>query len=84
MLVNPALAAGPGAYGAHLREWMETYKTASGDQGRYPGERAFGLEAERRRTGIPLPPETVADLVRAGEKAGVPFDVAPLEGERAP
>lgn len=79
MLVNPALATGPEAYGAHLAEWMETYKTASGEQGRYPGERAHALEMERRLTGIPLPPETVADLVRAGEKAGVPFDVAPVE-----
>lgn len=81
LVVNPALVAGSAAYADHLHEWMGTYKSVSGEAGRYPGERAHLLEQARRKGGIPLPPEVVADLQRAGELAGVPFDLQPVSAE---
>ena len=77
MVINPDLVAGRDAYAAHMAGWIATYRAASGEQGRYPGERAAALEAERYAAGIPLPPATVADLARVGEMTGVPFDVEP-------
>ncbi|MCL4766995.1 MAG: Ldh family oxidoreductase [Hyphomicrobiaceae bacterium] len=77
-VINPELALGREAYLDSVRGWIGHYKTVSGADGRYPGERAAQLEAERRRSGIPLPPETVSDLARTGEICSVPFDVEPI------
>jgi LDH2 family malate/lactate/ureidoglycolate dehydrogenase len=72
-VINPELTTGRAAYDESMSAWIAQYKAASGADGRYPGERAAQLETERRRDGIPLPPETIADLVKVGEMCGVAF-----------
>lgn len=76
-VANPALIAGTEAYGAHVDAWLARYLKASGEDGRYPGQRAASLEAERGRAGIPLPPAVVAELRQVGELTGAAFDLAP-------
>jgi len=78
LVANPELVAGRAAYEAHLAGWIEAYRQASGPEGRYPGERAARLEAERNRDGIPLPEAVVAELHTVGEKTGVPFNLHPV------
>jgi len=76
-VANPQLIAGTQAYEAHMGAWLARYLEASGAAGRYPGQRAASLEAERARDGIPLPVAVVAELTRVGELTGVPFDPKP-------
>ncbi|HVL56004.1 MAG TPA: Ldh family oxidoreductase, partial [Burkholderiaceae bacterium] len=80
LVINPDLVAGRDAYHAHLREWIGAYRSAAGEQARYPGERAARMEVERMRDGIPLPRSVVADLRKAGELAGTPFELRELDG----
>ncbi|HQY45557.1 MAG TPA: Ldh family oxidoreductase [Usitatibacteraceae bacterium] len=77
-VANPDLVAGRAAYDAHMAGWLEAYRQASGPDGRYPGERAARLEAERATTGIPLPEGVVNELRTVGETTGVPFTQEPL------
>lgn len=77
-VANPELVAGRAAYDAHMAGWIEAYRQASGPDGRYPGERAARLEAERTRTGVPLPDGVVAELRAVGEATGVPFTQEPM------
>lgn len=75
-VANPELVAERNAFDAHVAGWIATYKKASGAEGRYPGERAAGLERKRMTEGIPLDPSVVAELKQVGELTGAPFDVA--------
>lgn len=77
-VANPDLIAGREAYGAHMASWLASYAAASGPQGRYPGQRAARLEAERGRDGIPLSVGVAGELRKVGELTGVTFDVEPL------
>lgn len=77
-VANPGLIAGRAEYESHMAGWLEVYRKASGPQGRYPGERAAKLEAERTKEGIPLPDAVVRELGTLGELAGAPFTLAPI------
>lgn len=77
-VANPELVAGREAYGAHMAAWLATYAAAAGPGGRYPGQRAARLEAERTRDGIALPDSVAAELRTVGSLTGVPFEVEPL------
>ena len=77
-VANPELVAGREAYGAHMAAWLATYAAASGAEGRYPGQRAARLEAERGREGISLSDGVAGELRTVGSLTGVPFDVEPL------
>lgn len=79
-VVNPGLVTERAQFDAHVAGWMATYKTASGEQGRYPGERAAQLEQKRMSEGIPLNASVIAELKQVGDLAGVPFDPAALPG----
>lgn len=74
MTINPRLAA-IADYAAHLAEWIELYKSATGDGARYPGERAALLEAESLAQGIALADATRSDLIKVGYDIGVPFNL---------
>lgn len=78
LVLNPDRFVGRDVFDAHVADWLKTYKTASGEGSRYPGERAAECEAERRRSGIPLPESTRAELVNVGAAFGRPFDLQPL------
>jgi len=78
LVLNPDRFVGRQLFDAHVADWLATYKDASGDGSRYPGERAAACEAERRVSGIPIPPSTIADLVKIGESCGIAFDLQPL------
>ena len=78
LVANPDLVAGRAAYETHMAGWLDAYRRASGPGGRYPGERAARLEAERMRNGIPLTDGVVAELRRLGGTTGVPFVQEPL------
>jgi LDH2 family malate/lactate/ureidoglycolate dehydrogenase len=78
LILNPDLIIGRQAFDAHVAGWLATYLAASGDQGRYPGQRAAECEAQRSAAGIPVSPSIVAELRLAGEKVGYPFDVRPI------
>lgn len=79
LVINPELLIGRAAYDAHMHAWIDTYKNASGVDGRYPGERAAEIEAQRARDGIPLARPVVAELIQVGERVGHAFTVAPLQ-----
>ncbi|GAA4326127.1 Ldh family oxidoreductase [Pigmentiphaga soli] len=80
LVIDPAQVIGRVAFDDHMAAWLGTYLEAAGPSGRYPGQRAAQCEADRAVGGIPVPAGIVRELERAGEIAGLPFDVAPLPG----
>lgn len=78
LVANPALVTTRPAYDEHMADWIGHYRKAAGAEGRYPGERAAKLEAERSANGIPLSPALVAELRKVGEACAAPFEPAPL------
>lgn len=82
-VANPELIAGREAYASHMAAWIAGYATASGPDGRYPGQRAARLEAERDRDGFSLGAGVAAELRKVGELTGVAFDVEPLAAPAA-
>ncbi|QJP15650.1 Ldh family oxidoreductase [Starkeya sp. ORNL1] len=77
LVINPDRVVGRAAFDAHVAQWLTTYATASGEEARYPGERASLCEVERRRDGIPLSLGAVAELRKVGELVGLEFNLAP-------
>ena len=77
MVFNPELLIGRGPFDAHMKAWIETYRSASGSAGRYPGQRAAETEAVRSRHGIPLPPSIEAELRSVGESVNMTFTPQP-------
>lgn len=77
LLINPERVAGRAAFDANVAEWLSTYMAVSGEEARYPGERAALCEVERRRDGVPLSLGAVAELRKVGGLVGLPFDLAP-------
>ena len=77
MVLNPDLVVGRKAYDAHMTAWIDMYRSASGQTGRYPGERAAESETQRQASGIPLSASVLAELGKAGKLAGVPFSLIP-------
>lgn len=77
-VANTELVAGRESYLSHMAAWLATYAAASGPEGRYPGQRAARLEAERGRDGISLTAGVIGDLRKVGELTGALFDVEPL------
>ncbi|NIF22360.1 Ldh family oxidoreductase [Candidatus Pantoea multigeneris] len=78
LVINPALLLGREAFDQHMLSWLETYLTASGDNARYPGQRAAQCEAERKANGIPVSASVLGELKKAGDLVGLPFDLQPL------
>lgn len=76
MVINPERVIGRAAFDEHMQAWIETYKAASGENGRYPGERAADVERRRAIEGIPLGDKVVAELAKVGQLVGCPFDAA--------
>ena len=74
-VVNPERIVGRETFERHVEGWVSQYLTATGADGRLPGQRAADTERERTANGIPIPPEIIAELREAGEKVGEPFDV---------
>lgn len=81
LVINPALLIGQQPFDEHMRNWLDTYLQASGEASRYPGQRASECEQERLKFGIPVAASIVAELKKAGELAGHPFNVPPLTCE---
>lgn len=77
LVINPDRVVGRAAFDAHVAQWLTTYTSASGEEARYPGERASLCEVERRRDGIPLSLGAVAELRKVGDLVGLDFDLAP-------
>lgn len=77
MVINPDRVVGREAFDAHVAQWLGTYMAVSGEEARYPGERASQCEVERRESGIPLGLGAVAELRKVGELVGLGFDLAP-------
>jgi LDH2 family malate/lactate/ureidoglycolate dehydrogenase len=77
-VANPALIAGTDAFRAHMGDWLQTYRRASGADGRYPGEGAARLEADRTRNGIPVSASVLAELRTLGDLTGSRFSLKPL------
>ncbi|MGL4317545.1 MAG: Ldh family oxidoreductase [Pseudomonas sp.] len=78
LVINPERVIGRAAFDEHMHAWIATYKSASGAAGRYPGERAAEIEAQRSRDGIPLASQVVAELIKTGERIGQPFAARPI------
>lgn len=78
LVINPALLIGQQLFDEHMRSWLDTYLQASGEDSRYPGQRASECEQNRLEFGIPVAASIVAELTKAGELVGHPFDVPPL------
>lgn len=76
MVVNPDRVIGRDLFDAHVVEWLSTYLAATGERGRYPGQRAAESESRRMASGIPIADSTLELLAKAGESVGVPFDAA--------
>jgi LDH2 family malate/lactate/ureidoglycolate dehydrogenase len=68
----------PDEFKARMDEWVRTFratKPAPGTPGVViPGDPERLAEAERRVTGVPLPPAVVADLRDVAARTGVPLD----------
>jgi LDH2 family malate/lactate/ureidoglycolate dehydrogenase len=80
LMINPDRIIGRAAFDAHMAAWLANYSASSAQGARYPGERAAESEKIRNFSGIPVPLSVVAELLRAGELVGRPFDLAPLRG----
>lgn len=78
LVLNPDLIIGRQIFDDHVAAWLSTYLAASGDQGRYPGQRAAECEATRSVSGIPISPSIIAELRLAGEKVGCAFTAGPI------
>ncbi|MCA1179763.1 MULTISPECIES: Ldh family oxidoreductase [unclassified Pantoea] len=78
LVINPALLIGQQSFDEHMRNWLDTYLQASGQASRYPGQRANECEQKRREFGIPVAASIVAELRKAGEITGHPFNLQPL------
>lgn len=78
MVINPDRFVGRVVFDQHMRDWIEVYRSASGGDARYPGERAAREEQIRRERGIPLVASVVSELCAIGEKSGHPFDLTPV------
>lgn len=72
-VVNPDLMQGETAFESDMESWLEGYDSAFEDEGRYPGQNAARIEADRRKNGLPIDPETLQSLAILGEKSGVAF-----------
>jgi len=75
MVMNPARIVGQDAFDNHVERWIATYVSASGEQGRYPGQRAAEYETRRKTAGIPIPSSTLGQLKKVGKSVGVAFDL---------
>jgi len=75
MVLNPALIVGQDEFDNHMERWVSTYLSASGEQSRYPGQRAAEYEIKRKAAGIPIPLSTLGELEKVGKAVGVAFDL---------
>lgn len=73
LVLDPGMIVGEDTYARHLHDWIAGYKDATGDDARYPGERAAEREAVAHTRGIELSHETVEELRDLGELVDVPF-----------
>lgn len=68
----------PAEFEARIDEWVRVFhatRAAAGSAGvLVPGDPERVAEAERDRTGVPLPPPVIADLRAVSERLGVPFE----------
>lgn len=74
-VLNPARIVGQDEFDNHVARWISTYLSASGEQSRYPGQRAAEYEAKRKVAGIPIPLSTLEQLQKVGTSVGVTFDL---------
>ncbi len=77
-VADPDLIVGRDAYDTHMAVWLRNYSEASGPGGRYPGEGASAVEAERLVQGIPLSAGVIAELREVGVLTGTPFSIDPM------
>ncbi len=69
LVINPDRVVGRAAFDAHVAQWLTTYTAASGEEARYPGERASLCEVERaarRHTAVARSGGGIAKGRRAG------------------
>lgn len=79
-VINPGLLIGRDQFDRHMAGWLALFLDASGENGRYPGERAAQCEIERRAQGIPLPESVIAELAGLERLTGRPFSLPRLDG----
>ncbi len=78
-IFNPDLLIGRESFDRHMNQWLAQFLNASGEGGRYPGERAAKCEHERRASGIPLPPSVVQELADLERLTGQSFSLSTVE-----
>jgi LDH2 family malate/lactate/ureidoglycolate dehydrogenase len=71
-LVRPEAYAGREAFDEYMRQWTQTYVSASADA-RLPGMRGDAIEREARMHGMTLPTAIAHELAALGERLGVPL-----------
>jgi len=77
-VINPDLLIGREKFDEHMAGWLSLFLDASGENGRYPGERAAQCEQERLARGIPLPASVVQELAGLQGMTGHTFSITPL------
>lgn len=73
LVINPELVTGGQAFDDHVIAWMSKYLSATGEDARYPGERAAACQSQRLLEGIPFHKSEVAQLSSLGTSLDVPF-----------
>jgi LDH2 family malate/lactate/ureidoglycolate dehydrogenase len=71
-LVRPEAYAGREAFDEYMRQWTQTYVSASADA-RLPGMRGDAIEREARVHGMTLPAAIAQELAALGERLGLPL-----------
>lgn len=77
MVLNPELMQGRDNFNAHVNAWTEHFLAEGGVEARIPGQRAHSDEQQADRSGVPLLPVVMRELIAAGEEVGLPFPAVP-------
>lgn len=70
LVINPVMAGAQG-FAADVETWLGEYRRVAGNGGRYPGQRAAQLEAQREKSGIPVPEGLGAQIHEVSRKLGI-------------
>jgi LDH2 family malate/lactate/ureidoglycolate dehydrogenase len=75
MVIDPEFFLERSEFEDRMTEWVKMIKatpmTESGATQIIPGEIEYNCEQQRRKEGLPIPPELAADLEALAEKLGI-------------
>jgi LDH2 family malate/lactate/ureidoglycolate dehydrogenase len=76
------------AFADQMDRLVETLKSLPRIEGQdriyVAGEKEYENVLQNERLGVPIPEPAIVEIRREGEKAGVPFDLVPVSGEKIP